>query len=86
MAIELFSLYTNLKDSFDVHLNDLYTDFDIIMIAELLDTRTYNLVNTSGYLAAYWILDRILPASGDICRFLFPNNLNFSTFKISKIV
>ena len=47
MAIELFSLYTNLKDSFDVHLNDLYTDFDIIMIAEYLDTHTYNLVNTA---------------------------------------
>ena len=47
MAIELFSLYTNLKDSFDVHLNKLYTDFDIIMIAEFLDTRTYNLVNTA---------------------------------------
>jgi hypothetical protein len=47
MANELFSLYTNLKDSFDVHLNDSYTDFDIIMIAEFLDTRTYNLVNTA---------------------------------------
>ena len=47
MANELLGLYTKLKDSFDVHLNKLYTEFDIIMIAEFLDTRTYNLVNTA---------------------------------------
>ncbi len=45
MANELLGLYTNLEDSFDVHLNNLYTDFDIIIIAEFLDTCTYNLVN-----------------------------------------
>ena len=47
IGLDLSHLVGTLDESFEIHLNTDYTDFDIIMLAEFLDTRTYSLVNTA---------------------------------------